>query len=103
LRWADLMRRIYDIDMRTCPNCGQGRLEPIATILDPDVIARILAVMDRFKRAPPRAACRIEESNRLQLERLREYLSCHAGSPWPTITSSRVSGNPGVAQSAVTA
>jgi hypothetical protein len=35
-----------------CPNCGQGRLEPIATILDPDVIARILAAMDRFARAP---------------------------------------------------
>jgi hypothetical protein len=43
---------VYDIDMRTCPNCGQGRLEPIATILDPDVIARILAAMDRFARAP---------------------------------------------------
>ena len=44
---------VYDIDMRTCPNCGQGRLEPIATILDPDVIARILAAIDRFARAPP--------------------------------------------------
>ena len=53
LRWADLLRRVYDIDMRTCPNCGQGRLEPIATILDPDVIARILAAMYRFARAPP--------------------------------------------------
>ena len=53
LRWADLLRRVYDIDMRTCPNCGQGRLEPIATILDPDVIARILAAIDRFARAPP--------------------------------------------------
>jgi hypothetical protein len=48
-----LLRRVYDIDMRTCPNCGQGRLEPIATILDPDVIAHILAAMDRFARAPP--------------------------------------------------
>ncbi len=24
LRWADLLRRVYDIDMRTCPNCGLG-------------------------------------------------------------------------------
>ena len=44
---------VYDIDMRTCPNCGQGRLEPIATILDPDVIARILAAMALQPRAPP--------------------------------------------------
>jgi hypothetical protein len=53
LRWADLLRRVYDIDMRTCPNCGQGRLEPIATILDPDAIARILAAMALQPRAPP--------------------------------------------------
>ncbi|MFM8680376.1 MAG: hypothetical protein ACKOGH_12295, partial [Alphaproteobacteria bacterium] len=52
LPWADLLRRVYDIDISTCPNCAQGRLEPIATILDPDVIARILAAMDRFARAP---------------------------------------------------
>ena len=44
---------VYDIDMRTCPNCGQGRLEPIATILDPDAIARILAAMALQPRAPP--------------------------------------------------
>ena len=42
---VDLLRRVYDIDIRTCPNCGQGRLEPIATILDPDVIVRILGAM----------------------------------------------------------
>lgn len=53
LRWADLLRRVYDIDMRTYPNCGQGRLEPIATIPDPDVIARTLAAMDCFAQAPP--------------------------------------------------
>jgi molybdopterin-guanine dinucleotide biosynthesis protein A len=48
-----LLRRIYDIDMHTCPNCDQGRLEPIATILDPDAIARILAAMALQPRAPP--------------------------------------------------
>jgi hypothetical protein len=53
LRWADLLRRVYDIDIRTCPNCGLGTLEPIATILDPDAIARILAAIGRRSRAPP--------------------------------------------------
>jgi hypothetical protein len=52
LRWADLLRRVYDIDMRTCPNCGLGTLESIATILDPDANASILAAMDRLSRAP---------------------------------------------------
>ena len=53
MRWADLLRRVYDIDMRACPNCGLGTLEPIATILDPDAIARILAAMALQPRAPP--------------------------------------------------
>jgi hypothetical protein len=53
LRWADLLRRVYDIDMRSCPNCGQGTLEPMAPILDPDAIARILDAIDRRSRAPP--------------------------------------------------
>jgi hypothetical protein len=53
LRWADLLRRVYDIDRRTCPNCGLGTLEPIATILDPDAIVRILGSIGRRSRAPP--------------------------------------------------
>jgi hypothetical protein len=53
LRWADLLRRVYDIDRRTCPNCGLGTLEPIATILDPDAIARILDAIGRRSPAPP--------------------------------------------------
>ena len=53
MRWADLLCRSYDTDISTCPNCGQGRLEPIATILDPDAIARILAAMALQPRAPP--------------------------------------------------
>jgi hypothetical protein len=51
LRRADLLRRIYHIERRTCPNCGPGRLEPIATELDPDPIAGIPAAIDRFARA----------------------------------------------------
>jgi hypothetical protein len=53
LRWADLLRRVYDIDRRTCPNCGLRTLEPIATILDPDAIAGILGAIGRRSRAPP--------------------------------------------------
>jgi hypothetical protein len=39
--------------MHTCPNCGLGRLEPVATILAPDPIAGILAATGRFARAAP--------------------------------------------------
>jgi len=41
-KWADLMRRVFEIDVLACTSCG-GRLRLIATIEDPEVIRRILA------------------------------------------------------------
>ena len=40
--WAALMCRAFDLDVLRCPRCA-GRMELIATIDDPAVIARILA------------------------------------------------------------
>lgn len=41
LSWAKLLRRVLDLDLRHCPNCG-GRLKIIAAILEQPVIERIL-------------------------------------------------------------
>jgi hypothetical protein len=41
-RWADLMRRVFDIDVLACPRCG-GRLRLVATIENPAAIRRILS------------------------------------------------------------
>jgi hypothetical protein len=40
--WADLMRRIFSIDVLACAGCG-GRLRFIATIEDPPIVTKILA------------------------------------------------------------
>jgi len=40
--WADLMRRVFAIDVLACAGCG-GRLRFIATIEDPPVVTKILA------------------------------------------------------------
>jgi hypothetical protein len=40
-RWADLMRRAFEMDVLACPRCG-GRMVLIATIEDPAVVRRIL-------------------------------------------------------------
>ncbi len=40
-RWADLMRRAFEIDVLACSVCG-GRMVLIATIEDPAVVRRIL-------------------------------------------------------------
>ena len=42
LSWARLVKRVFDIDIERCPNCG-GALKIIAVIADQPVIVRILS------------------------------------------------------------
>ena len=41
LSWAKLLKRVFEIDMEHCPNCG-GELKIIAAILEQPVIEKIL-------------------------------------------------------------
>ena len=41
LRWAKLLKRVFDLDLEQCPNCG-GELKIIAAILEQPVIKKIL-------------------------------------------------------------
>jgi hypothetical protein len=54
MSWARLLKRVFDIDIEHCPNCG-GALKIIAAIEDPPVMVRILAHLGLPTRAPPRA------------------------------------------------
>jgi hypothetical protein len=47
MRWAQRLQRVFGIE--ACARCG-GRLQVIASIEDPAVIARILAHLDRTSR-----------------------------------------------------
>ena len=40
--WARLLKRVFDIDMQHCPNCGAGELKIIAAILERPVVEKIL-------------------------------------------------------------
>jgi hypothetical protein len=42
LTWARRLKRVFNIEIESCACCG-GRLKVIASIEDPEVIARILA------------------------------------------------------------
>ncbi len=41
MRWAQRLKRVFQIDVETCPSCG-GTVKIIASIEDPPVIERIL-------------------------------------------------------------
>jgi hypothetical protein len=64
MSWARLLKRVFDIDIEHCPNCG-GALKIIAApsthwtgIEDPPVIVKILRDLGLPTRAPPRAPAR---------------------------------------------
>jgi hypothetical protein len=57
MSWARLLKRVFDIDVARCPNCG-GALKIIAAIEDPPVIVKILSHLGLSTRAPPRASAR---------------------------------------------
>jgi len=51
MSWARLLKRVFDIDIEHCPNCG-GALKIIAAIEDPPVIVKILSHLGLPTRAP---------------------------------------------------
>ena len=54
-RWANLIRRVYEVDPLVCPRCG-AEMRVIGFITEPKVIKRILDHIrkrDRVSRPPP--------------------------------------------------
>jgi hypothetical protein len=55
--WACLLKRVFEIDMEHCPNCG-GELKIIAAVLETSVLEHL----GLPARAPPRSAARAPTS-----------------------------------------
>ncbi len=53
ISWAQLLKRVFDIDMQHCPNCGAGELKIIAAILERPVIEKILTHLGLDPQPPP--------------------------------------------------
>ena len=58
ISWARLLKRVFGIDMHTCPNCGGGELKIIAAILERPVIEKILTHLGLDPQPPPRGRAR---------------------------------------------
>jgi hypothetical protein len=56
---AQLLKRLFDLDLEHCPNCA-GELKIIASILEQPVIEKILARLGLQARAPPFAPARVQ-------------------------------------------
>jgi hypothetical protein len=54
MSWARLLKRVFEIDIEHCPNCG-GALKIVAAIKDPPVIVKILSPSGPAEPRP--AAC----------------------------------------------
>ena len=57
LTWARLLKRVFDIDIERCPQCG-GKLKIIAAIEELAVIERILTHLGLSAQPPPRTSAR---------------------------------------------
>ena len=57
ISWARLLKRVFEIDLEHCPNCG-GELKIVAAIVESAVIERILTHLGLQARAPPRTPAR---------------------------------------------
>ncbi len=58
MRWAALIKRVYEVDPLVCPKCG-GAMKVVAFIEkrdQPDVIEKILKHCGIWERAPPRTS-----------------------------------------------
>lgn len=58
ISWARLLKRVFDIDMQHCPNCGGGQLKIVAAILEWPVIEKILAHLGLDAQPPPKGRAR---------------------------------------------
>ena len=59
MSWAQLLKRVFAIDITTCPQCG-GPLTILAAIEDPSIIVKILNHLGLPIRGPPRAPARLD-------------------------------------------
>ena len=57
MRWVQLLKRVFDIDIKHYPHCG-GQLKLIAAIEEPAVIQRTLTHLGLAVQPPPRAPAR---------------------------------------------
>jgi len=61
--WAELMHRVFEVDVLECPKCHQTPMRIVAAIHPPQAIRAILQCLGIPTRAPPISAAAAEEAD----------------------------------------
>jgi hypothetical protein len=56
--WARLLKRVFALDLGTCPLCPRGTLQSIAAITQAEVMRKMLRHLKRAADPPPIAPAR---------------------------------------------
>jgi hypothetical protein len=70
--WAELLRKVFAIDVLECPACA-GRLEVIAFIAEPGVAKRILDHLGMDSQGPPLGRARASEEPAMEGDPVPDY------------------------------
>ena len=52
MSWAQLIKRVFDVDLKICPCCGKGEMKVVAAILKREVVTKILGHLGLPSEAP---------------------------------------------------
>jgi len=63
--WAELLAKVYEIDVLACPECG-GRMQLIAFIAEPTAAKRILDHLGLDSTGPPLAPPRVGQPDSVE-------------------------------------
>ena len=77
MNWAQCLKRVFGVEINTCARC-RGQLKVIASIEEPEVIAKILAHLQQT--APDQAQCELP----LGVRAMRVALRFRAPGPLPS-------------------
>jgi hypothetical protein len=71
--WADMIRKVYEIDPLLCPSCG-GKMSIISFIEEPKTIDRIISHLElTFEAERPPPPCVVQQDLLMAAEERGEY------------------------------
>ena len=85
ISWSRLLRRVFNLDMECCPNCG-GKVKVVAAIEEPGVIKKILTYLGLSPHPPPKSPARYDPYSESDISALASCVALPPTSMWSYLT-----------------